>query len=271
MQPTMSIVAMADEKTIIINGVRVVKLQGTCNYGLWLATLQRALEVPDPELWRLITDKHYTPGGNEISSFLETKVFARRYVAQTRGITAEAVSEQEVNTCLSDILQTVGMLIRDREEELDDEWRQKDYEALDILRSTISDQVEYDLDIDYVDDIDLASEYFSHLQAKYGPTGYLSQHKTWNEWTSLRYDGKDRDDREVFVPRFKAAKTKVDQTLGFPVERRLEFLQFLSAISGHPECKSMLTLPPLGSKQLKDEEQMEQVYRVFIRVDPRWA
>ena len=93
-----------------------------------------------------------------MSSFLENKDFARRYIAETRRISSEAVSEQEVKTCLSDVLKTVDMLIRNREDELDYEWGRKDCEACDILRSTISDQVEYDLDLDYEDDVDLASE-----------------------------------------------------------------------------------------------------------------
>lgn len=46
----MSTTTMEDEKTIFINGVEVIKIQGTRNYHLWMASLQRALEVPDPEL-----------------------------------------------------------------------------------------------------------------------------------------------------------------------------------------------------------------------------
>jgi hypothetical protein len=103
----MSTAAMADEETIIINGVGVVKLKGTCNYSSWLASLQRALEVPDPDSWQIITEKKQAPQGADISSFLESKDFARRYVAETRGITSEAVSEQEVKTCLSDLEQWV--------------------------------------------------------------------------------------------------------------------------------------------------------------------
>ena len=41
---------MADEETIVINDVEVIKLKGTCNYGSWLATLRHALEVPEPQV-----------------------------------------------------------------------------------------------------------------------------------------------------------------------------------------------------------------------------
>lgn len=73
---------MADEETIVINGVEVIKLKCTCNYGSWLATSRLALEVPDPKSWRLITDKNSAPKTNrDMSSFLHSKDFARQYAA----------------------------------------------------------------------------------------------------------------------------------------------------------------------------------------------
>lgn len=254
---------MADEETIIINGVGVVMLKGTCNYSSRLASLQRALEVPDPDSWQIITGKKHAPQGADISSFLESKDFARRYVAETRGITSEAVSEQEVKTCLSD-LETVGLIVGWRESEIYGEWVEKDNEARDILESTISGQVEYDLEIECDDDACTASGYFSQLQAKYGPTGYLSRHKKWNEWTKLQYRGEDDDVRRRFVYRFKTAKAELDQALSIPIEPRCEFLQFLSAISGHPECEGLLTDPLQKYNEIKDGKEMEQLYFDFI-------
>lgn len=93
---------MANEETIIINGVKV-KLRGTCNYRSWIASLQRALEIPDPETWRLITGQKPEPGNDPVFSFLKSEEFERLFVAEKRGIPLEAVNEQDVNGYLADL------------------------------------------------------------------------------------------------------------------------------------------------------------------------
>lgn len=265
---------MADEETIIINGLKVTKLRGTCNYRSWIASLQRALEIPDPEMWRLITGQKPEPGNDPVFLFLKSEEFERLFVAEKRGVPLEAVNEQDVNGYLAD-LGAGRKAVEHFEDKTFYEWLDKTGDASKLLRSTISDYIEYDLDPDLDPDSDHCSGYFDQLQGRYGPTGYLDIHERWNEWTFLRYDGTNRDDREQFVSRFKEAKVKVDQALVSPIEPRFELIQFLSAISGRPECEDLLTCPPwspLKLHQMKDDKDMEAVYKRFIHYErPRYT
>lgn len=85
LQSSNSTMAMADEEIIVVNGVEVIKPQGTCNYGSWLATLRRALEVPDPKSWRLITDKNSAPETNrECPRFCTAKILRGSMLQQKK-------------------------------------------------------------------------------------------------------------------------------------------------------------------------------------------
>ncbi|GLI79361.1 hypothetical protein PoHVEF18_007692 [Penicillium ochrochloron] len=257
---------MADEETISINGVKVVKLRGSSNYHLWLASLQRALEVPDPKLWRLMTGQDPMPGDDPAFLPLTTKDFSRHFVAKKLGIDLEAVTEQYLSDCAAD-LKLVRDTIISFDYEACDKWVERDIPARALLRSTTSDYLEYDLDPDEDFDCDQCAGYFRHLQARYGPTGYLTIHGRWKIWTSLRYTGANYEQRKKFVSRFKAAKVRVEQALVTSIDSRLDFSQFLSAISGREECESLLTPPlgpPSGFHKEKDIKAMEDVYKKFI-------
>jgi hypothetical protein len=125
------------------------------------------------------------------------------------GIDLEAVTEQNLADCAAD-LKLVRDTINSFEYEACDKWVERDIPARELLRSTTSDYLEYDLDPDDDFDCDQCAGYFRLLQARYGPTGYLTIPGRWKKWTSLRYTGANYEQRKQFVARLKAAKVRVN-------------------------------------------------------------
>lgn len=197
---------------------------------------------------------------------LKTERFSRCHIAEKRGIDVEAVSEQDVKDCAAE-LNAVRDTIEWFESEAFDKWVERDIHVRELLRLITSDYLEYDMDPEEDPDCGICAGYFRHLQAKYGPTGFLSIHEGWDNWTSLRYTVVDCDDHKDYVIQFRAAKAKVDQALVNPIETRLELFQFLSVISVRVECVSLVTSPlrlsPAFCKE-RDSEDMKRVYHRFI-------
>lgn len=233
----------------------ITKLWNEWDWIKWSRELNDAFDLINGNYWEILIGDRYRPAEPEYAVTSAQEV--QRFIARRDKILAKEVTEQELNTVMQDHVQDNARL-RQRYETALELWKDQNWRALVLLRSTIAQEPQ-----SRINGMKNVRDAYLNLLACYGTTWQNAVLK-WSKWTAIRFES-DMDPK-TFVLRFENALEELLLVIDpSAVPTIVQFLQFVDAMRYHVGAHKFLATV---SVERNVGSTMQETYDHFFACGP---